>query len=165
MAFRLQPGCLLLAAVLCAAGAAAQTVIYSDSSTPDKLQSKVGVGVDEGGRALQAGVTMIGQDGITRVLPRITSEWKGLDFLDLDTVLSYDDLNGEGLAPTVDTSLLLTSDVAFVDRVEGTLRRKGASTSETVRVRFTRFDTDFAVLGGNPFGVATDVVTKTDGGL
>jgi hypothetical protein len=58
MAFR--PGyrrAALAVALSAAHAASAQTVIYSDTSTPDKLQSQVAVGIDEAGLSLQ-GATM-----------------------------------------------------------------------------------------------------------
>ncbi|MBN1240714.1 MAG: hypothetical protein JXB36_19585 [Gammaproteobacteria bacterium] len=151
-------------ALAAAQPAAAQSLIYSDSSTREKLQSKLGVGVD-GELSLQAGVTMIGEDGVTRVLPRVTSEWSGLEFLDVGTVLSYEDLNAAGGAaePGMDTTIALSSDLGVLDGIEGKFRRSGTAADDTLKVNFAELDTDLALFGGDAFGVDADVVMHSAG--
>lgn len=158
---------LILATAVLAFGspAAAQTVIYSDSSSEDKLQSKVAVAVEEGAFSLQADMTMVGKDGQTKVLPRVTSAWTGLDFLDVRTVFLYDDWNqaADPFEPTVETSVLYQSGFSFIDRIEGNLRRTGDVSNETVKVKFAGVDTGLRLFGGDAFGVNADL-TMRDGG-
>lgn len=158
-------GLSVAAALVSARPAAAQSLIYSDSSTQEKLQSRVGVGL-EGDLSLEADVTMIGEDGVTRVLPRVTSEWNGLDFLDIDTVLSYQDLNAAGVSPrpTLDTKVAFKTGLGFIERVEGSVKRADVASTETLKVDFAGIDTDFALLGGDPFGVEAGVVVRNADG-
>lgn len=145
--------------------ALAQSVVYTDVSTHEKLQSSFGVGLDEDWLSLQADMTLVGQDGRTRVLPRVTTAWSGLEFLEIDTALQYEDWNSsaEPLRPTIDTRVMLSAGVPFVSAIEGSLRRSGASSTDTWKVKFAGLDTGVDVLGGDPFRLDADVVMRAGG--
>jgi hypothetical protein len=156
---------LLVAAILGETTASAQTITYSDSSTPKKLQSKVGVGIEENGFSVRADMLMVGQDGQTQVLPRVTSAWSSPDFLDVSAVLSYQDWNGSAdlFEPSIDTRLLLKSRLAFVDAIEGNVRRAGGASEDSLKVKFTGLDTGLAIFGGHPLGLQADLLLRDAG--
>ena len=159
---------LVLAAV--AAGtplcAAAQSISYTDSSTRDKLEGRVDFRIGApASLALNADMKLVGQHGETKVLPRVTSSWQALEFLDLKTVLDYGDLNAATSQPKVDTSVVLRSDGRFVDRVEATMQRAGSSTRQSLGLRFSELDTGFDVLNGDPLAFRADMSLQRSGAL
>src|SRR5690606_16739964 len=142
----------------------AQSISYVDSSTAEKLQSKVDFGIEQRGFGLNADMTLIGEQGTTKVLPRITSSWTTLEFLDVKTVFVYPDLNAvqRATGPDVSTNVLVYSELPFLERVEATLRRAEETAQSDVNVRFAPLGTGIEVLGGRPLGVRTDVTFRDE---
>jgi len=157
--------CALAATVLSIGAAAAQTITYSDSSSPEKLQSRVGIGIGQEGLALGADMTLVGEHGETRVLPRVTSSWTTLDFLDVNTVIAYDDWNrtADPFRPTVSANLLITSEVPFVERVEAELRRSDSTSNESLNLALNPMDTGLRLFGGDPLGIDADLALRSSG--
>ena len=155
-----------LAAVLASTPLAlpAQSISYVVSSTAEKLQSKVDFGIEQHGFGLNADMTLIGEQGTTKVLPRITSSWTTLEFLDVKTVFVYPDLNAaeRGKGPDISTNVLVHSELPFLERVEATLRRAEETVRNDVSVRFARIGTGIELLGGRPLGVSTDVTLRDE---
>lgn len=161
-----------LALALAAAAAAAttlcagaQSISYIDSSTRDKLEGRLDVRLGGRGFALAADTKLVGQQGETRVLPRLTSSWSALDFLDVKTVLDYGNLNASTSRPKVDTSVVLRSDLRFIDRVEAGMHRSERAARQTLGLRFSRFDTGVGVLGGDPLAFRADMTLIRSGEL
>lgn len=156
----------MLVACACST-AAAQTLIYSDSSSESagRLESRMGVALDASALALGANVTLVDENGRTQVLPRITSDWSGLGGVDVETVFAYGDWNlgGDAYRPTVDTRLRFRAPVAFVERIEGDVRRGGADADETLKLDFSGLDTGWALLGGNALNVRADLTVSEEG--
>lgn len=139
----------------------AQTFSYVDSSSAEKLESRIDLEMGDETFGLNADMTLIGRDGATKVLPRVSSSWSSPDLLDIETVFVYPDLNAEeaGSAPTVSTNLLVRSELPFVERVEATLE-SAKSTTRSLRLRLTELDTGIGLLGGRALGVRTDVALR-----
>lgn len=142
----------------------AQTISYVDSSTPEKLEARVDVGVEQLGFGLNADMRLIGEHGATKVLPRITSSWTTLEFLDVKTVFVYPDLNTieRTSRPEVNTNVLVYSELPFLERVEATLRRTEQTLRNDVKVRFAPLATRLDLLGGRPLGVRTDLTFRDE---
>ena len=142
----------------------AQTISYVDSSTPEKLEARVDVGVEQLGFGLNADMRLIGEHGTTQVLPRITSSWTTLEFLHVKTVFVYPDLNTveRTSAPELNTNVLVYSELPFLERVEATLRRAEQTLRNDVNVRFAPISTSFDLLGGRPLGVRTDLTLRDE---
>src|SRR5690606_20645139 len=155
---------LVAALALAPVALSAQSISYVDSSTAEKLQSKVDFGIEQHGFDLNADMTLIGEQGTTKVLPRITSSWTTLEFLDVKTVFVYPDLNAvqRATGPDVSTNVLVYSELPFLERVEATLRRAEETARSDVNVRFAPLGTGIEVLGGRPLGVRTDVTFRDE---
>ncbi len=144
------------------AAAAGPTVDFSDASSSAKLESRVGVGIEQDGFALGADVKLVGQDGRTEVLPQVTSGWSGPGGLDLKTVLSYGDWNlgPAAFRPSVETTLLARPNFAFIDRVTGDVRRSAGGDISSLDFKFSRLDTGWTLFGGSPLDVAADLALQ-----
>lgn len=138
--------------------APAQTISYADSSTQEKLQSKVGLGIGDDRLGLSADMTLIGYQGETKVLPRISSSWSSFDFLAVETVINYPDLNAADSAasPTLNTQLRLDPRMRFLDRVEATLQRAESTAQRSLRLQFTEISTGLNFFGGRPLNLRSD---------
>jgi hypothetical protein len=151
---------------LIATSAAGQSFHYTDSSTEEKLQSRVGFAVGEQDLlSLDADLTLIGQGGDTDVLPKLTLGSALLDGLDVKTVLAYGDFNEPAAAdrPTLDTKLELDTDLALVDKIEGSVRRTQTGAAEKLSVRFSELDTGWQLFGGDPLGIGGDLAVREAG--
>ncbi|HEU4619583.1 MAG TPA: hypothetical protein VFV10_16220 [Gammaproteobacteria bacterium] len=146
--------------------AAAQSFHYSDSSSADKLQTRVGVALGDGSGLLDAGVTLVGQGGETEVLPKLTFESSDLvQGLDIESVLRYADWNAAsaGGQPTLDTKVAFDAG-GPVDKVEGALLRTASGDDASLSMRFSEHQTDFSVLGGDALGVRGGVTVRDASG-
>jgi hypothetical protein len=157
--------CALLIAACVSRGAAAQSFHYTDTSTKEKLQSRVGFAVEEDLLSLDADLTLIGQGGDTDVLPKLTFGTSGsslLGGLDVKTVLAYGDFNDPASAaqPTVDTKLKLDANGVLIDAIEGSVRRTGTGADEQLSVRFSELDTRWRLFGGDVLGIRGDVTVR-----
>jgi hypothetical protein len=141
---------------------APQRLSYVGTGSADKLESKLDLGIANAGLALSADMRLIGETGQTKVLPRLTTSWTTLEFLDVKTVFVYQDLNAAAgpSRPSVSTDVLIRSEVPFLDRVEATLQRAQSTTRNALHVRFTELDTALELFGGRPLGIRTDVTVR-----
>ncbi|HEX7081702.1 MAG TPA: hypothetical protein VF329_11865 [Gammaproteobacteria bacterium] len=152
----------LVASIGCAR---AQTVTYSDSSSAEKLESQVGFAIGEEAFSLEADMTLVGEGGATRVLPRVSSSWSGGDFLDVETVLLYEDMNRTlGLSSSaLETRVQIAPSIPFVERLDAELRRSAGAANDTLSVAFSELETAFSVLGGDPLDMRADVTLLATG--
>lgn len=154
----------LLIASFAGGGAAAQSFHYTDSSTKEKLESRMGVGLEEDFLSLGADLTLIERGGDTDVLPKLTFGSSLLDALDMKTVLSYDDFNDRAAGrPVIDTQLQLDAGVDFIDGIEGRLQRSATGADEKLSVRFSELDTGWRLFGGDALGFRSDVTLHDAG--
>jgi hypothetical protein len=145
--------------------AGAQSFHYTDSSTVEKLQSRVGFEVEQDALSLDADLTLIGQGGDTDVLPKLTFGSSLVDGLDVETVLAYGDFNEAATAysPTIDTKLELDAGGVLVDKIEGSLRRTSTGADEKLSVRFSELDTGWQLFGGDALGIRGDLALSEAG--
>jgi|GEM_PF-2078159 len=159
---------LVLAVAMAAAAqpmlATAQRISYAESSSKDKLESRLDLQLGSSDLGLGANMRLIGQNGETKVLPRLTSSWSSLRFLDVKTVLDYGNLNAASLSPKLGTNIVVTTGTAFIDRIEATLERADSVARQSLGIRFTELDTDLDVLGGKPLALRADLGVKRSGG-
>ncbi len=144
------------------AAAAGPTFSHSDTAAGDKVESRMGVGIEHDGLALGAALTLVGAGGRTEVLPQITSAWSSPGGVDLKTVLRYGDWNlgPEAFRPSVDTRLSLRPDLAFIERVTGDLRRSAGGDSSALDFTFSELDTGWKLLGGSPLDVSANLALQ-----
>src|SRR5690606_19854951 len=102
---------------------ATQSIHYVDSSSADKLEGRWDVRLAAPGVALQADMRLLGQHGQTRVSPRITSSWSVSERLGVKTVLDYGNLNAAASRPKLDSTIVVDSAVALIDKIEATVQR------------------------------------------
>ncbi|HEX5419960.1 MAG TPA: hypothetical protein VFY39_08165, partial [Gammaproteobacteria bacterium] len=136
-------------------------VTYSDSSTAEKLHSRVGLAIDQSELALGANVTLIGKGGQTQVLPKLTSDWSGLSGLDVKTVVLYGDWNGATpRVPSVDSTLLLRTDWAFIDSLKGEIHHASDGRDAALKLGFSDLDTGLKLFGGAPLDVKAGLTVQ-----
>ena len=138
-------------------------VTYTDASTADKLDSKLDLRLGTADLGLSADMRLIGQQGTTKVLPRITSLWAPLQLFDVRTVLDYGDLNSATARPKVDTSIVVRSDVPLVERIEASLQRTERSAQQSLGLKLSPFETGLDLRGGAPLAFRADMTVKRIG--
>ncbi|HEX6997849.1 MAG TPA: hypothetical protein VF322_06870 [Gammaproteobacteria bacterium] len=148
-------------ALLCALAANADEILsYLNLSSKDKLHSQVGLFLGNEGLSLKADVTLEEQGGATHVLPRVTSTFSSLEWLDVKTVLQYGDWNAEGASdPALDTLFSVRSAVPFVERIEGRVQQTAEQVSQSLRFGFA--DVGVQALGGGTVSVKTDLTLQS----
>ncbi|HEY8519475.1 MAG TPA: hypothetical protein VIN61_05305 [Gammaproteobacteria bacterium] len=148
-------------AVLCTHAAEADEILsYLNLSSQDKLHSQVGLFLGHEGLSVKADVTLEGQDGTTRVLPRVTSTFSSIDWLHVKTVFEYGDWNAGGTSePAVDTRVSVRSAVPFVEHIEGRVHQTAAEVSQSLRFGFA--DVGVRALGGGTVNVKTDLTLQS----
>ncbi len=139
---------------------AAGQVIYVDASTAEKLDSRLDMRLGTADLGLSADMRLIGQQGATKVLPRITSSWAPLQLFDVKTVLDYGDLNSAASRPKLDTNIVVRSDVPLLERIEASLQRTERSSQQGLGLKFSPLETGLDLRGGAPLVFRADMTVK-----
>jgi hypothetical protein len=135
----------------------AQLVSIVDSSRFNRLESKFDMQVGGAGASLDADIKVVGEDGKTQFAPRITSNFAVLPRLDVRTVLESRNLNAQTANNSVDTRISMRPSLQFVDRIETSLLRSTNRTRESLKISFSRFDTNLNLFGGNALNFRADM--------
>lgn len=143
-------------------GCADEILSYLNLSSQDKLRSQVGLLIGGDRASLNANLTLEGADDPLRVSPSVTSAAATGTRLDLGSPLGHGDWDATTVSATnLSTRISLRSELAAIDRIEGTLQQTARDVSQSLRFGFADFG--IRALGGAPVNVRTSLTLRSGG--